>query len=996
MHPAPCPTLCRVVATLVVCGFTGDASHAESPRRAPSPRPASTPQYGRDVRPILAKHCFTCHGPDDQAREAGLRLDTADGSRSDLGGYAAIAPGDPDTSELWLRITTDDPDIRMPPADGHRPLSDDEQDILRQWIADGAAYEQHWAFVPPQRRRPPPTDMNPWCSDAIDAFVLQAMKDQDLSPSQPADDVAWLRRVYLDLAGTLPTPGDVDRFVSDDSPMARQRIVDRLLASPDFAQQWARPWLDLARYSDTNGYEKDRPRTMWPYRDWVLSAINDDMPFDQFTIDQLAGDMVDSASDDQRIATGFHRNTMLNEEGGIDPLEYRWLSVVDRVATTGTVWMGLTTGCAQCHTHKYDPITHTDYYRLFAVLNNADEPDLVVTEESAEADYQRRIDRAREQMDRWSAEHLGDDGSLREAFDQFVTAQRQSLTSWTTLNPQTLDSTMPILTVQDDGSVLARGDVTKRDQYQLSFRIPESIGRATAIRIDALPHPSLPAGGPGMAYYEGRRGDFFLSELTATADGEPMELRDATQSYGELSVGSGAATGNNVIDGEGSTGWSTSGRPGEAHHLVIQFAKPLVAGQTLSIGMLFERHFAAALGHFRVSVTDRTTGASAVQLPTDLEDRLLALGDSETLPDALATDLRHWFLRTSDQCKAIRGKWSWPERDVVRGLVMAERPAAMPRLTQRHHRGEYLQPAEVVTPGNLSLFTSATSDDDGPASFDRLALARFLASEQNPLVGRVMTNRYWRQMFGAGIVRTDGDFGTQSESPSHPDLIDHLAVRWIDGGWSAKRLIRDLAFSSTYGQSIGRPPVSDPDNRLLSVFPYRRLTAETLRDSLLSASGVLTRRFGGPSVYPPQPPAVMKTAYGSPAWPTSKADDRYRRSVYTFSKRTAPFAAFLTFDGPTGEQCVPRRQSSTNPLQALTTLNDPMFVDITQRFADDVLHATPDADPSEIAIHIFRRVLVRTPTTDEVRDLVDFYTQHRSWLLVVRAVMNLDESITIP
>lgn len=974
----------------------------------------SSVSFGRDVRPILAKHCFTCHGPDPDARQAGLRLDSAETAYEDLGGYAAIAPGDPEASELLRRVTSDDEGMRMPPAESGPPLSDAETETLRRWIAGGAAYERHWSFVPPEKPSVPEVSQQDWCRGEIDRFVLARLEQSDLKPAPRADRLSLVRRLYLDLVGLTPSPEEVDRFVGDDDPKAYRRLVDHLLASPEYAERFARPWLDLARYSDTNGYEKDRPRTIWPFRDWVIRALAADMPFDQFSIEQLAGDMLPEANAEQRIATGFHRNTMINEEGGIDPNEYRYHAIVDRVATTGTVWMGLTTGCAQCHTHKYDPITHTDYYSLFALLNQADEPDVIVPDQQREAERQQIEAEIDSELTRLvekfltrpelpesetsEAEHP--DGTIAAAFEQWLASQKQQTRRWRTIAPAAMDSTLPKLTLLHDDSVLASGDVTKRDVYRLRF--DGNWDSVTALKLEVMPHPSLPDGGPGMAFYEGRRGDFFLSELSVVLDGKRQTLEKASHSYGNISVGSGSADAANVIDGDGSTGWSTSGQEGQANRLVVNFSEPLSDSGPLEVTLLFERHFAAALGRFRVSVTNDEREAVAMSIPEELQRRLAdhKLSGDAHLPVPLLKQLQREFVRVAPELSQHRRRLerlraSLPER--VRTLGMRERSAADQRVTHRHHRGEYLQPKEVVEPAVPALFEPL--DTDRPA--DRLALARWLVSERNPLVGRVTVNRGWRAFFGTGIVDTAGDFGTQSEPPSHPELLDWLAIDLQQNGWSLKRLHRQIVLSATYQQAIGDPPAIDPNNRLLSVFPYHRLDAERIRDALLSAAGLLSREIGGPSVYPPQPEVVMQMAYGSPNWDTSQGGDRYRRSLYTFSKRTAPFAAYSTFDAPSGENCIARRDQSTTPLQALTVLNDEMFLELARGLAETAVRESgSDATAERIAAHMFRRLLVRSPGPDELEAIVDFYhdqaDQSEPWVLVARALINTDEAITIP
>ena len=964
--------------------------------------------YSRDIRPILSKNCFQCHGPDRETREAGLRLDQQRNAHADLGGYSAVVPQVPDKSELMLRVTSHDPDTIMPPPDSGVRLSASEVQMLRTWILQGGEYENHWAFVAPKKKPIPDVSNSGWCKDEVDRFILAEIESRGMEPQGPVDRRRLIRRLSLDLLGINPEPDEVERFVADSHPAALKRLVDRMLASPEYGEKFSSAWLDLARYSDTNGYEKDRPRSIWPYRSWVIDSLNQDMPYDQFSIEQLAGDMLPDATIEQKIATGFHRNTMLNEEGGIDPLEYRFYALVDRVATTGTVWMGMTIGCAQCHTHKFDPITHDEYYALMALFNQADEPDLVVMDQQHQAKVLRMQERADDLLtdliqtrlpsyERWSMDETSED-PIHQAFEAWVTKQIDQARSWLTLSMTDYDSTMPKLSLLDDGSILARGDVTKRDVYRVRFALlPEMIG-ANSLKLEVLPDASLPASGPGMAYYEGRRGDFFLSELRVRVDGETVPLASASHSYGKISVGSGNANATNVLDDDGSTGWSTSGREGKASELVIQFKKPIQQPGVLELEMLFERHFAAAIGKFRVSVASGPA-ATAMTVPPQWQKWLVEAEVSSLTRGQYLMLARHFSLESpkmKDHRKEIdRVNASIPE--ALRTLAMRERLTEDSRVTYRHNRGEYLQPRNEVTAGVPAIFGNAAKQE----VHDRLDFARWLVSDANPLAARVAVNRAWREFFGTGILSTAGDFGTQSEQPSHPALLDHLAVRFAGDGWSTKALHRQLVLSAVYGQRVAGPPVSDPDNRLLSVFPARRLKAEVLRDSLLSSAGSLASKIGGVSVYPPQPKSVMQLAYGNPAWNESKGEDRFRRSVYTFRKRTAPFAAFTTFDGPSGEVCTARRDSSTTPLQALTLLNDPMFVEIASALANQVQRELgAGASDLEILQAIFKRLLVREPSKKEMDSMLAFVAdlgvREDRWMLVARAMMNLDEAISIP
>ena len=988
--------------------------------------------FNRTIRPLFAAKCLACHGPDEEERKAELRLDVRE-SAFDSG---AIVPGKPDESELLRRILSEDPDERMPPPDSGETLTEEQKQQLRRWIIQGAKYEQHWAFVPPRRPAVPAVGNPPWARNDIDRFVLARLEAEQLSPSKEADRYSLVRRLYLDLIGLPPTPEEADAFVNDSNPKAYENLVDGLLKSKHYGERWARSWLDLARYSDTNGYEKDRPRTMWPYRDWVIKALNDDMPFDQFTIEQLAGDMLPNATIDQRVATSFHRNTMLNEEGGIDPLEYRFYAMVDRVATTGTVWMGLTTGCAQCHTHKYDPISHTDYYGLMALLNNADEPDLLIPDD-ATGNRRREIEAQIAELEANLATHFppaeGDEPveTRREKnFDQqfggWLAEQQATAATWSVLRPPEMKTNLPRLEVLEDGSILSSGDITKRDVFTLTFDLSSLASPVTALRLEALPDERLPAGGPGRCYYEGRKGDFFLSELDAAVGDTAVEIASASHSYGKISIGSGSADAKNVHDGDGSTGWSTSGREGQASQLVLNFAKPLEPSGTLTIELLFERHFAASLGRFRVSAT-ADERAQATETPVAIESLLVR--DSSTWNEQEASAVRSHFLSVTPLLDEARKpinelRNNLPEAPAA--MVMLERPADNPRATHRHHRGEYLSPREPVAPAIPEVFASLT--ESSPKN--RLEFARWLVSDANPLAARVTVNRAWRAFFGAGLMRTSADFGTQSDPPTHPELLDWLAIEFVERGWSMKELHRLIVSSATYRQSshLSKELLArDPENRLLARGPRYRVDAEMVRDMMLTASGRLSPKLFGPSVYPPQPASVTELSYGNMKWEVSPGEDRYRRSLYTFGKRTAPFAAYTVFDGPTGENCVPRRNRSNTPLQALTLLNDEMYLELARAVAE---HRTPNKElptsKEERAGEIFRRFVTRPPSEPELAMLLEFQAaqqkrletgeldpntilaadaneqtpnaesaaERASWAMVARAVMNLDEAIT--
>ena len=1000
--------------------------------------------FNRDIRPIFAAKCLACHGRDEDQREAELRLDR----RQDAIDSGAIVAGQPNDSELVQRIISQDAEQRMPPPDSGDALTEEQKQLLRRWITEGAKYEKHWSFIRPTKPALPAVRDRDWPRNGIDHFVLARLDKEDLQPSSETDRYALVRRVYLDLIGLPPTPDEADAFVHSEDPRAYELLVERLLNSERYGERWARDWLDLARYADTNGYEKDRERSIWPYRDWVIRAINDDMPFDRFTIEQLAGDMLPNASQSQIVATGFHRNTMLNEEGGIDPLEYRFYAMVDRVATTGTVWLGLTTGCAQCHTHKYDPITHTDYYRLLGLMNNADEPDHLLRT----ADVQQRRKVIQDQIsqlelqlpDQFPAAD-GDEPiedrrrvNMDAKFETWLAAAQGKAVEWTSIRPTEMKTNLPRLEVLNDGSIFSSGDITKRDEFTLKFDIDESALPVSAIRLEVLPDERLPKGGPGRAFYEGRKGDFFLSELTATLNDATVTFVAPSRSYGKIAIGSGNANAENVLDGDGSTGWSTAEREGEPHQLVLNLAKPIDSGGTLEIKLLFERHFAASLGRFRFSTCHAEEHVVASEMPVAIES-LLARPRSEWEKRDLGR-ARLYYLRVSPELAEARkpiDKLRNQLPSFPATMVFTERPADNPRTTHRHHRGEYLSPREEVTAGLPEIF-AVTS---GPAPTDRISLARWLVSDDNPLVARVTVNRAWQAFFGAGLVETPGDLGTQADAPTHPDLLDWLAVEFVENGWSMKELHRTIVTSATYRQDSLVTSLllqRDPRNRLLGRGPRFRVGAETVRDVMLHASGLLSEKMYGPSVYPPQLASVAALAYGNFKWTPSTGDDRYRRSLYTFSKRTAPFAAYTVFDGPTGESCTARRDRSNTPLQALTLLNDEMYLEMSRALADRVVGDSSTDDSStdeEIATGIFRRLVIRPPSEKELAAILQYQQSQQNrveagdldagkilgrpkpgatddakgvnavnltpaeaaaWTMVARALMNLDEAITKP
>ncbi len=978
--------------------------------------------FNRDVRPILSENCFKCHGFDPKARDSGRRLDTREGALKETDGVRAIVPGELKGSDLHVRIHSTDKDDQMPPPKSGKKITTRQMAILDRWIEQGAPYDMHWAFKRPVSPVIPATKDVSWPRNAIDRFVLARLETEGLAPSPEADGYNLVRRLFLDLIGLPPSPEEADAFVTDASPDAYEKLVDRLLASPHYGERWARRWLDLARYADTNGYEKDRPRNIWPYRDWVINALNAGMPFDQFTIEQLAGDLLPHATREQRVATGFHRNTMLNEEGGIDPLEFRYHAVVDRVGTTGTTWLGLTVQCAQCHTHKYDPITHQEYYQFMAFLNNADEPDMDLPPVDAAAQEGARQEKLRKLLadlpDKWPAGNPPLDAEARHEvierrFGEWMERERARAVRWTPLRPVAMKSDSPLLTVQPDLSVLASGDIQKTDVYELKFgNVPRG---TTAIRLEALPDSSLPGHGPGACFYEGPKGDFFLGEFVVSTGGQPVKFVRASESYAKNNFGKNGGTAASAIDGDPQTGWSCADRPGEAHEAVFVPEVPLAA-EAFGLKMIFGRHYACPLGRFRISVTTDEREAVASSMPDEIS-RLLLIADEQLTADNRQL-LREQFLLTAPElaaaAKEVRALRQGPTYPTT--LVMQERPKENARPTFIHNRGEFLQPTDRVEPGVIAALGSFPAD----APPNRLGLARWLVSPDNPLTARVTVNREWAAFFGRGLVKTIGDFGFQGEAPTHPELLDWLAVEFMRDGWSLKRLHKLIVTSATYRQTSRVTPelvARDPENKLVARGARFRLEAETIRDSALRVSGLLSEKLGGPSVRPPQPDGVGETAYGGAKWTADTGESRYRRSLYTFTKRTAPFALYNSFDAPTGESCIARREVSNTPLQALALLNDVIFLEAARAVGGPL--AALERPMEDRVRTVFRRCLTRPPTDDEVALVAGFFTvqkerfakgeldakalagdgpgdvnERAAWMAVARALLNLDEAIT--
>jgi len=824
-----------------------------------------------------------------------------------------------------------------------------------------------------------------WPRNAIDHFVLARLEAEGLAPTAEAERPVLLRRLSLDLTGLLPTLAEVDAFVQDQSPEAYDRVVDRLLASPHYGERWARPWLDLARYADTHGFEKDPKREMSRYRDWVIAAFNADMPFDQFTVEQIAGDMLPDATLDQRIASGFHRNTMINTEGGVDPEEARVATIVDRANTTATVWLGTTMACAQCHTHKYDPLKQTEYYQFYAFFNQADEPEIDAPT-PAQAAAKQKI---RDEMAALEAKLAVQTPELDSAQTAWETSLVEAEQNWRALDPASaLSAGGATLTRQADHSVLASGVNPANDTYTLVAN--SDLKTITAIRLEVLPDASLPQASLGRH----SDGSFVLSrvELSAAPLGNPKLAQPITLQHASADFSQPEYGVENLLGDKPEAGWAVNAEKPERrirHQAVFELKDNLShdVGATLTVRLSHTSKWPEAnLGRFRVSVTSAARPVRALSLPDNI--RLALATPPADRSDGERTELATYYRSIApglDDARAQIAALKKSDVAPLKALVMTEREK--PRETHVQIRGNFLSPGRRVSPGVPAVLPALP--EGAPAN--RLTMARWLVDPANPLTPRVTANRVWEQYFGVGLVETSEDFGTQGERPSHPELLDYLASELVHDGWSLKKFHRLIVTSATYRQSSRTTPAlaeRDPRNRLLAHGPRARVEAEMVRDIALSASGLLSHKVGGPSVFPPQPEGIWTQHYSGDQWTTSTGEDRYRRGLYTFWRRTSPYPTFMSFDAPSREACIVRRSRTNTPLQALATLNDPAFVETARALARRMLSEAPTgaqaattAGPADAAViaaratHGFRLCLARAPRTAELEQLVALYQQ---------------------
>jgi hypothetical protein len=959
---------------------------------------AAEPDFNRDIKPILSENCYFCHGPDAGKRKAKLRLDTFKGATGERDGVMAIVPGKPDESELMARILSADPDEVMPPPKAKLKLSEREKKLLSQWITSGAEYQRHWSLETPKKPRVTET------KHPIDELVAKHLKGSVFAPSPEADRVALLRRVTLDLTGLAPRTEDIADFLADTSPEAYLKVVDRLLAAPSYGERMAWEWLDAARYADTNGYQGDNERTMWPWRDWVIDAFNENMPYDQFSTWQLAGDLLPGATFEQKLATGFLRNHPINGEGGRIAEENRVDYVMDMAETVGTLWLGLTFNCCRCHDHKFDPLTQREYYQFSAYFNqtpvngggrNSQQPPNL----AAPAKPQRL------ELEKITAEIADIDSDITKRREHLKNNPERNASDspWRPVTPHRAEALTQKLKLQPGQSLLASGDNPKNDTYTIEAKT--DIKQISAIRLEALVHPTMTGGGLTRS----ESANFVLTgfEVSMLQPGKdkpsPLKIENAAATFEQRSHKI-----SNSYDGNPKTGWAVhEGRTVDREHqAVFRLKQPVEAGKGTVLTFVLRHdspHSNHNLGHFRLSVsTDRNAP--------------LAIGKENSDSHIVGLNKKR---------KALEERRKQINNSAPKVMIMED--MANRRATYILNKGLYNDRGEEVKMGTPEILPPI----DAKLPENRLGMARWLMSGNNPLTARVTVNRFWQQLFGVGLVKTSEDFGSQGETPELQELLDYLAVSFRESGWDIKAMMRLIVTSATYRQSAKATRMAgnetnyqiDPENRMLSRGPRFRMPSWMLRDHALSASGLLVREIGGSPVNTYQPDDVWEEAsFGKKRYNRDKGDKLYRRSLYTFWRRIIAPPAF--FDNANRQTCSVKPFRTNTPLHALYLLNDITFVESSRVIAETIIKKYPDNDDARLDF-VFRHLMSRPPAAHERKILLANLSrsrqaynadpgsakafvstgeyarddsldpaEHASWTALTLAVLNLDEALT--
>lgn len=1000
-------------------------------------RAAGPVNFNRDIRPLLSDKCFHCHGPDEKKRKAELRLDADQDVFAERKSGRIVTPGKPGESLLYQRLVTHFQDDLMPPPDSGFSLTEAQKELFKRWIEQGAGWSKHWSFLPVTRPAAPEVKNQSWVKNAIDRFIAARLEAEGLQPSPRATKETLIRRLTLDLTGLPPTIAQIDAFLADNSPNAYEKVVDRLLASPHYGERMAVDWLDAARFADTHGYHIDSARDMTSWRRWVIDCFNRNKPFDQFTVEQIAGDLLPGATMEQKLASGFHRNHMINFEGGAIPEEYHAAYIMDRVNTTGMVWLALSLQCASCHEHKYDPISQKEYYQLFAFFHNVPEKGLDGKQGNAEPllriatpgqqkrmeDLAARQAALRKQMDDYQPDAAALAGWEKQAGQGVTGAWREFLAEKNSTSGEGVKIS------QDKFKVFhLEGDNPATVTYTLTGN--SDLGIITAIRLEAMPDKKYNGQGPGRS----SNGNFVLTDVRIHSKGEPVKIAAAMADFSQDTFDVSQA-----IDADKKTGWAIHPRMGKSHSALFILDQPIRRKREdeLKITLSFDSEFGQhAIGKFKLMPTSATDPRGAFVLPDHLVKIFAVAAEKRTADQR--KELAAYYKSTlwpegrkiASELSKIQSELDELNRKTPTAMVMQE--MAQPRDTFMLIRGQYDQKGEPVKAGIPAAL--GRLPEGMPAN--RLGLARWLVDKSNPLPSRVTVNRYWQMYFGVGLVKTAEDFGSQGEQPVNPDLLDWLAAEFMDSGWDVKHLQRLIVTSAAYQQSSTIPSEllgRDPENRLLGRGPRFRLSAEFIRDQALAISGLLDARIGGKSVLPYQPPGLWEALayrqadgdkFTAQTYVQDHGQDLYRRTMYTFWKRTCPPPSLIAFDAPDRETCTVRRSRTNTPLQALVLMNDPTYVESSRKIAERLMTQGGARIEDRITL-AFRLATGRSPTARETGILTANYHKQlaiyqadpaaaekllktgesprnlaldraelAAWTMVANTILNLDETIT--
>ena len=1044
------------------------ASSQPAPTAAAAPIKTRKIDFNRDIRPIFSDNCYFCHGPDKNRRKADLRLDTKEGLFTAKDDAFPVVAGKPDDSVLYMRITSDDADFRMPHKDSNKHLTPEQIALIKQWIEEGAEWKGHWSYIPPAKPTTMPSEtIEGFARNGIDGFVAEKLTAMGLKPSPEADRVTLIRRLSFDLIGLPPTHDEVEAFVNDKSPDAYEKVVERLLANPHYGERMSVFWMDLVRYGDTIGFHSDNPREVWPWRDWCINAFNKNQPFNQFSIEQIAGDLIPNATREQKVASAYNRLLLTTGEGGAQAKEYVKKYEGDRVRNVATTWLGVTMGCCQCHDHKFDPFTQKDFYRMGAFFADIQEPAISLPQPelllpSPEQEKQLKqlddsIAATKKKLDTDTPELIADaEKREKKLKDQFAEIDKLGgAVKWTPLVVTDATSTGGAMLKQEKDAILATGPNPDKAEY--TVKGIAKLKNITAVRVDALPDKSLPGGGPGRF----STGNFVLTEFDASIERgagpttQPVAFQAANATFEQPAGAENPYRkypAQAAIDGDkfgANLGWAIADQFNRANYAVFETAADLGAADELALAVVMKFNFGGghALGKFRISVTDAPRPVRPVPMKNAPENIVKIIETPlEQRTTAQKTELAAYFRNSSSLLKPARDELAklTKDRNELTGPPVVNKANAMitggiprtlttisgpPRIVRVLARGNWQdESGEIVTPGVPAFMRQIDVPVERGAS--RLDLANWLVARDNPLVARCFVNRLWKMFYGQGMAKPLDDLGAQGEWPTHPELLDWLAVEFMDSGWDVKHMIRLMVTSGTYRQqSVFTKDLreKDPYNKWVARQGAFRLDAEFVRDNALAIAGLLSPKMFGPSVKPYQPNGYWEFLnFPKRVYDQDHGESIYRRGLYTWWQRTFLNPELLNFDAPSHEECVAERTRSNTPQQALTLLNDPTYVEAARAFAARIIGECGGDTPTRIK-WAYNTALSRDPRPEEIPILTALLEKQRkryltdmpaadgllsvgeskptanphvpteelaAWTSVARTILNLHETIT--